>query len=267
MLIAQLPAKPDYLRVKLRRRIQRLGAVTLKGGVYALPDREDTAEDFVWLRTELLADGADAVICASSIVAGTSDAELEALFRSARDDDYRAMADEARALAESRSRDDAVRALPKLRRRLDEIDHIDFFAAPARADAQRAIDRLAELATGRSANVESAKPSGDAADAPHGRTWVTREGIFVDRIASAWLIRRFIDRSATFRFVAPRGYTPLMFLAMASTDDPEMTQALIKYGADPKMQAPDVTDALFYARQKGNTKSVEILSTYTSQKQ
>ena len=206
MLIAQLPAKPDYLRVKLRRRIQRLGAVALKGGVYALPDREDTAEDFVWLRTELLADGADAIICTSTMVAGTSDAELEALFRAARDEDYGAVGDEARTLLDTRSRDEAVRALPRMRRRLEEIDRIDFFAARAREEAQRAVDRLGELATGRSENVESAKPSGAT---PRGRTWVTREGIFVDRIASAWLVRRFIDPSATFKFVASRGYTPL----------------------------------------------------------
>lgn len=65
---------------------------------------------------------------------------------------------------------------------------------------------------------------------------------------------------------SPRGYTPLMFLAMAEVDDPEMTLALIKHGADPTVQAPDVTDALFYARLRGNTKSVEILTDYINKK-
>ncbi|MDQ3277423.1 MAG: ankyrin repeat domain-containing protein, partial [Bacteroidota bacterium] len=64
-----------------------------------------------------------------------------------------------------------------------------------------------------------------------------------------------------------REYTPLMFLAMADADDPEMTLALIKHGADPSAKAPDVTDALFYARLKGATKSVEILTNYSNKKQ
>lgn len=75
-----------------------------------------------------------------------------------------------------------------------------------------------------------------------------------------------LDHGANPNAKSPRGYTPLMFLAMANVDDPEMTLALIKHGADPGMQAPDVTDALFYASQKGNTKSVEILSNYKQQK-
>ncbi|GAA4746095.1 ankyrin repeat domain-containing protein [Flavisolibacter ginsenosidimutans] len=75
-----------------------------------------------------------------------------------------------------------------------------------------------------------------------------------------------LDHGANPNARSPRGYTPLMFLAMANVDDPEMTLALIKHGADPGMQAPDVTDALFYASQKGNTKSVEILSNYKQQK-
>jgi ankyrin repeat protein len=76
-----------------------------------------------------------------------------------------------------------------------------------------------------------------------------------------------LDHGADPNAKSPRGYTPLMFLSMADVDDPEMTIALIKHGADPTGKAPDVTDALFYASQKGNTKSVEILSTYKTRKQ
>jgi ankyrin repeat protein len=61
---------------------------------------------------------------------------------------------------------------------------------------------------------------------------------------------------------SPRGYTPLIFLSMSDVDDPDMIRALVQHGADPLVEAPDVTDALFYASQKGNTQSVELLSNY-----
>ena len=57
LLIHQLPPKPDYLRVKVRRRLQRLGAVPLRGSVYVLPDTEESREDFQWLLGEIRAEG------------------------------------------------------------------------------------------------------------------------------------------------------------------------------------------------------------------
>src|SRR5687767_9516536 len=88
LLIHQLPPKPDYLRVKVRRRLQRLGAVALKSTVYVLPHRAETLEDFEWLRAEIEADGGDATLCGASFVGGLSDAEVESLFRTAPDADY-----------------------------------------------------------------------------------------------------------------------------------------------------------------------------------
>ncbi len=210
LLIAQLPPKPDYLRVKLRRRIQRVGAVALRGAVYVLPNQPDSAEDFEWLRTELLADGADAIICSATLLAGITEEELRRRFRDARGGEYVALAEEARAVASSGSRDDVGRALPRFRRRLDEIVRVDFFGSMERFDAEGAIDDLAALESSAAERAGAdARAEHDRADsAERGRTWVTREGVFVDRIASAWLIRRFIDPDATFKFVAARGYQP-----------------------------------------------------------
>ena len=203
LLIVQLPPKPDYLRVKLRRRVQRIGALALRSAVFVLPNRVDATEDLVWLRTELLADGADAVICSATLLEGVSDDELERRFQAGRDDDYDEILDEARPVIVAQARDEAARALPRLRRRLDEVEKLDFFGAGRGEEARRAIAELSALASGR---AEAPSP---ATAAPRGRTWVTREGVFVDRIASAWLIRRFIDREATFRFVPAQGYEPL----------------------------------------------------------
>ena len=210
LLIAQLPPKPDYLRVKLRRRIQRIGAVALRGAVYVLPNQPDAVEDLEWLRTELLADGADAIICSATPMAGITEEELRRRFRDGRGAEYVALAKEARAIAASDSRDDAGRVLPRLRRRLDEIGRVDFFGSAERFDAEAALEGLAaagSAAPDRDESTVSAENT-DTGVTPRGRIWVTREGVFVDRIASAWLIRRFIDPSATFKFVAARGYEP-----------------------------------------------------------
>jgi hypothetical protein len=205
LLIAQLPPKPDYLRVKLRRRVQRIGAVALRSSVFVLPNRPDATEDLVWLRTELLADGADAILCAASPIAGMTDAELERRFQASREGDYDEIIEEARALSTSGVAEEASRALPRLRRRLDEVAKLDFFGAERGRVAR---DAIAELSARAFARPDAAAGTTGSAP-PRGMTWVTREGVFVDRIASAWLIRRFIDREATFKFVPARGYTPL----------------------------------------------------------
>ena len=202
VLIAQLPAKPDYLRVKLRRRIQRVGALSLKSAVYVLPSRPDTLEDFMWLRDEMIGDGGDAIVCAARTVVGITDGELVARFRELRDEDYREIIGAARELGSGTSGDDAARELSRLERRLDEVAKLDFFASPAQRDARRVVE---EVAKARRASATAPAPKEPTFE---GRTWVTRGGVFVDRIASAWLIRRFIDRAAVFKFTSATSYSP-----------------------------------------------------------
>src|SRR5436853_4500531 len=96
MLIHQLPAKPAYARVKVWRRLQALGAVTVKGSVYALPANSETREDFAWLAKEIVESGGEAIVCEAALVEGLSDADLQALFDKARDEDYAQLAVEAR---------------------------------------------------------------------------------------------------------------------------------------------------------------------------
>ena len=143
LFIHQLPPKPDYLRVKTRRRLRRIGAVAIKQTVYAIASSDEALEDLQWLRQEIEAEGGSVVIVEGQLVEGLSDEELDAMLATER-------------------------------------------AAPGDDEGAetRALDRV--------------EP---------GRTWVTRTGVHVDRIASAWLIRRFIDPEARFRFVPARGYT------------------------------------------------------------
>ena len=205
LLIHQVPPKPDYLRVKVRRRLQRLGALALKNTVYVLPNRPETLEDFEWLRGEIEAEGGDATLVAASFAGGSTDAEIEGLFRADRDADYADITRAARASIATRESPVLRAEAARLRRRLDEVGTTDFFGAAGRADAERAVGELDDDASGVAARAPAA--AGDAAGL-RGRTWVTREGVFVDRIASAWLIRRFIDPEAAFKFVPGKSYRP-----------------------------------------------------------
>src|SRR5688572_5179766 len=80
-LIHQLPPEPAYFRVKVRRRLQRLGAVALKNSVYLLPWGDETLEDFQWLLKEIQADGGEATLCRATLLDGATDGQIEALFR------------------------------------------------------------------------------------------------------------------------------------------------------------------------------------------
>ena len=213
LLIHQLPAKPAYARVKVWRRLQALGAVTVKGAVYALPANTETQEDFAWLAKEIVEAGGEAMICEAALVEGLSDHEMQGLFDQARDEDYAKIAAEAREIATRRSEDMTDRELAetasqvaRLRKQLDAVVAIDFFGANGRLAAQGLVSGL-EAALQK----EDAVPATEPAPAPgplSNRTWVTRRGVQIDRIASAWLIRRFIDKAASFKFVPSSGYQP-----------------------------------------------------------
>lgn len=148
LLLHQIPAKPDYLRVKVWRRMQQIGAVTIKNAAWVLPASDAGMEDFQWLMREIAAEGGDALLCEARFLAGLTEDQSAALDR-ALNDDKRVMA-----------------------------------------------------------GTGVASPQPEEAGLPRGRTWVTRRNVYVDRIASAWLIRRHIDAEACFRFVAPAGHEP-----------------------------------------------------------
>jgi hypothetical protein len=207
LLLHQVPPKPDYLRVKVRRRLQRVGAVAIKNSVYALPRSEQSLEDFQWILREIEELGGRGVICEASILDGLPPHEVEALFHTERDADFRDIAEEAVALQgepEAAPRRAELQAgAARLARRLEEAMAIDFFGAPERSRAEHAVRTLQSLLRAEPA----ARLQEDAmAVRPSGRVWVTRQGVRVDRIASAWLIRRFIDCDAQFRFVVEREY-------------------------------------------------------------
>jgi hypothetical protein len=210
LLIHQLPRQPAYLRVKIWRRLQAMGAVAVKGAVYALPHDDQTHEDFRWLLREIVGSGGEASLCEARFVDGLADQQVRALFDAARDADYETVRKETGALtadlaAQPERQAETRRQLVRLRRQLTQIAGIDFFGASGRAAAEAAVCAL----EARLAEPEPDDAVEGGADEGlrglQGRTWVTREGVQVDRIASAWLIRRFIDPEARFAFASSKG--------------------------------------------------------------
>ncbi len=203
LFLPQLPAKPDYARVKLWRRLQPLGVVAIRNAVYVLPNTPEAREDLEWVGKEVEGDGGTAVVCEAAMLDGISDAELEARFRERAELAYRDVATQARAA--SGDAPAAVATLRRLRGQLDAEAKRDRFGAAGRLEAERAV---AALEAGQRRAAKTTRDAESRAVSRHtGAVWVTRAGVFVDRIASAWLIRRFIDRRAKFKFVATARYS------------------------------------------------------------
>jgi hypothetical protein len=217
LLIHQLPAKPAYLRVKIWRRLQELGAVAVKNAVHALPMNDETQEDFEWLLREIIEGGGEAVVCEARLIDGLSDEEVRALFDRARNADYADVARSARSLANKvrpNTRPERLAELrvqvARLQKRLSQVVAIDFFGAVGRDQAEGLLRTLESRLNKDDDVADKARIGADRKDfgSLRGRTWVTRQGVYVDRIASAWLISRFIDPQARFKFVSGKGYRP-----------------------------------------------------------
>jgi hypothetical protein len=218
LLIHQIPPKPTYFRVKIWRRLQKLGAVAVKNSVYVLPKGDQAQEDFQWVLREIVKGKGDATLCEARFIEGLSDQQIEELFQTARSSDYHQIAEGARRIGKSfpaklkvqdERRGQAAIEVGRLKRRLAEVVAIDFFGAPGREASQGLIGALEGRLRLISNVTDNACPAKACVEDLRGHTWVTRKGIHVDRMASAWLVRRFIDRHASFKFVPAKGYKPL----------------------------------------------------------
>lgn len=207
VLIHEIPARPLYLRVKIRKRLTNLGAVALKDSVYVAPAREELLLRLQEIAEEARAGGAEAHVLVADFVETRTREMLPESFRRKRDEDYKTLTREVSALtAKTRRRSTAalpMGAMPsrlaRAKKRLAAIEAIDFFEAPGRSEAVASVAALEDVLVNPPA---VARPQAAGRDLV-GRTWVTRRGIQVDRIASAWFVRRFIDPHARLRFIDP----------------------------------------------------------------
>ena len=205
ILVHQLPPTPSNLRVRTWRRLQELGAVAVKQSVYVLPDNPESREDFEWLKVEIEGAGGEAIVYSADHVDPAAEAALIEQFRHVRQQAYTELASELQRIHATRASrhgpPDRRRDLARYRARFAAIERIDFFGSAGR---DRVVTLLADLeAAHTGAKRTSRQYTGDPDDTIQldGRLWVTRPRPGVDRMASAWLIRRFIDAHARFAFI------------------------------------------------------------------
>jgi len=202
LLTHQIPPRPSGFRVKVWRKLQEIGAITVRNSVYVLPGSPEALEDFQWLRQEIADAGGDATVFTADAVSGAEDQEIVRAFQEARNRDYAAVLKELHALEKACAKGagrSASADLAKLSRRLEAVVAVDFFEAPKCAEALATLRRCENL-------LQTPKPASKAVpvsdpSAYRKRRWVTRKRPHIDRLASAWLIRRTIDPEAQFAFV------------------------------------------------------------------
>jgi hypothetical protein len=216
LLVHQLPARPSNLRVHIWRRLQQVGAVALRNSLYVLPNTTEAREDFDWIRAEIASRGGQVSILSAQGVDGYTDDDLEASFRNARNTEYEALIRDAdvlgkrlRSKRKRLSRATIRREIAKVRERFHALKAADFFGATRAADAQATLERLEGLL-----QAEPRSPaSGERLDPRfyRRRVWVTRPRPGIDRMASAWLIRRFIAPDAKFGFASVATHDQIPF--------------------------------------------------------
>jgi hypothetical protein len=209
-----VPAKPGNLRMKVWRRLLKMGAISLKGSVYLLPATDDHLEALHWLAAEVAGLGGEAAFVKTERIETMGREEIIALFNAQRESDYASL----EASLETKEVE-----LGSLEQQLDvkgweglqgpfrkllkehrAIRAIDFFHAASGTALQKRLElfeeRLNRLT--KQPRPTQAEPAGPRRKEEYrDRVWMTRKNPFVDRMASAWLIRRFIDPGARFEFL------------------------------------------------------------------
>lgn len=195
-----LPTQSKTARVNLWRKLKKFGALQ-RISAYILPDEPTHLERFQWLAKQVRDDGGEASVVQTMKIDGLDDDEIIRLFQSEREEDYKCLASDIQATFRraKRGSPEFATCLEKFQRRFQEIKAIDYFDSPRGKSVEELLARAASPQSGR------AHKSGTALNAKDftGKTWLTRPRPEVDRIGSAWLIRKFIDPDAKFVF-APR---------------------------------------------------------------
>ncbi len=208
-----IPSKPVASRMKIWRKLTRVGALPFKGAVYILPDNEENLEYFQWLVSEVVSLGGEGAFVQVDKVQTATDEDIIHLFNEQRERDYhgveKALEEIERKLAAVKkggiilSKKRLLNRFSTIMREFEEVRKIDFFASTGGEVVRKRI-KLMEAAIKRTAGPEIKKEQ--TVVVPRrikdykGKKWVTRKHPFVDRMASAWLIKRFIDKEAVFQF-------------------------------------------------------------------
>lgn len=206
-LFVSLPTKASTGRMRVWRSVKALGCATLRDGVYLLPDSADSAAVLGEVAAQAVDVGGSGEVYRLSGRDETQEVALRALFD--RGEEYVGIAEELKELGRSLASLDgaaAARKLQPLVRHFEQVARIDFFPGEAQRQTVSLLDELRDAITRR---LSPDEPTARQADVPRldradyqGRTWATRARPWVDRLASGWLIRRFIDPKARIVWLA-----------------------------------------------------------------
>ncbi len=206
-LFVSLPTKASTGRMRVWRSVKAQGCATLRDGVYLLPDSADSAATLGEVAAQAVEVGGSGQVYRLSGCDEAQKAALRALFD--RGEEYASIAEEIKALGRNLASPDGADAMRKLQplvRRFEQVNRIDFFPGEAQRQTLSLLDALRDAIPRRMSPDE---PTARQTDIPRlnradyqGRTWATRARPWVDRLASAWLIRRFIDPSARIVWLA-----------------------------------------------------------------
>src|ERR1043166_3111148 len=211
LLAFTLPTKRASQRVEIWRKLQRYGTVPLGNSGYLLPNSASNEERFQWLATTIRKYGGDASVVRVESIDNLSTPQLKARFSEVRAREYQALIREIHALSGDSAERKSTARLGRLRNRFQEIVDVDFFDSPLQERVRELLERASSLRT-----AKAGVPPKINRKEYKNRIWVTRPRPGVDRCASAWLIRRFIDPKARFTFapedqVSPRAVPFDMF--------------------------------------------------------
>jgi hypothetical protein len=204
LLLFSLPTNRSTERVAVWRRLKKMGAVQIKTSTYLLPDAPPQYEQFQWLAQQIRDYGGDSTLVRAQEIEGLTKERVVAMFNDARTRDYAELRKSLQGFIGRRKKMDAETAaaeLERLTRQFREIRETDFFDSPRGHD----VAMLLRRAEGprRTRQLETLDPK-----QYQGRTWLTRPRPEIDRVGSAWLISKFIDRKAKFVFVPSADAVP-----------------------------------------------------------
>ena len=218
-LVHQVRTAESRERVKVWRMTKKVGAILYRNSVYVLPYGKDRLEDFQWLSQQIRGSNGDASVFVSEPQDETEDRTLRSLFERSKREEFNALLNSIEALSSSLRRSQtkshsaaavrtSMKELKRVRAECIAIQRTDFFHHPLSAEAESALKDAEEMMRAAAGPRRPAlKPGTYSKKTFHGKAWSTRQHIHIDRLCSAWLIRRFIDRQAKFVF-APEGTIP-----------------------------------------------------------
>lgn len=195
LLVFSLPAKNASQRVEVWRKLKRYGMLPLSSSGYVLPNSAMNQERMEWLAAAVRSYRGQASVVQVQSFDDLPEKRLQQLFTTARSHDYQKLLHELKKLKSlSASRRPAGR-LNRIRRRLAEVAESDFFESPLRARVEKLLAQADEFTSQETRRNHRQKQS-----QYQSRTWITRPRPGIDRVSSAWLIRRYIDGKARFVF-------------------------------------------------------------------